>query len=161
MSELELGRVRGAGGGAPLRLPTRALLRHMMALGSSGSGKTVLSKVVVEEIVRAGIPALCLDPQGDLCSLALAAEDPEALAERGLDPATARAFAERCDVVIFTPASTKGLRFVERPAEHASDVRDLDGEVRFTRMPPAGLRFDEQDWNARRAEAEVREVDWE
>lgn len=93
----------------PVRLPARALLRHMMALGSSGSGKTVLSKVVVEEVVRAGIPALCLDPQGDLCSLALAADDPEALIERGLDPDLARTFVERCDVVIFTPASDKGI----------------------------------------------------
>jgi hypothetical protein len=95
---LELGRQRTPAA-PPVRLPARALLRHMMALGSSGSGKTVLAKVVVEEVVRAGIPALLLDPQGDLCSLALAADDPE----------LARAFAEQCDVVIFTPASDKGI----------------------------------------------------
>jgi len=28
----------------PVELPARALLRHVMALGSSGSGKTVLCK---------------------------------------------------------------------------------------------------------------------
>lgn len=96
---------------AAIELPSRALLRHMMALGSSGSGKTVLSKVVVEEMVRAGVPALCLDPQGDLCSLALAAQtgDEAALRERGVDPALAREFAERTDVVVFTPASNKGV----------------------------------------------------
>ena len=133
--ELELGRARGSDDEV-IRLPTRALLRHMMALGSSGSGKTVLSKVVVEEIVRAGIPALCLDPQGDLCSLALAAKDPEALAARGLDPAVARAFADRCEVVIFTPGSSKGVALGADPlaaivAAHGghSELAEIDEEV--------------------------------
>ncbi len=131
---LELGRERHSrSAGEPVRLPARALLRHMMALGSSGSGKTVLAKVVVEEIVRAGIPALCLDPQGDLCSLALAADDPDALAERGLDPALAREFAQRCDVVIFTPASDKGIALGADPLAAAlagvDDPRELDEEL--------------------------------
>ncbi|MFO7566518.1 MAG: helicase HerA-like domain-containing protein, partial [Enhygromyxa sp.] len=127
---LELGSERNSAA-LPVRLPARALLRHMMALGSSGSGKTVLSKVVVEEVVRAGIPALCLDPQGDLCSLALAA--PEALIERGLDPELARSFAERCDVVIFTPASDKGVALGADPLAAAlagvADSRAIDEEL--------------------------------
>lgn len=86
-----------------------ALLRHVMALGSSGSGKTVLCKVLVEEVVRQGLPAICIDPQGDLCSLALAGEDPEALAERGVDPEVAASFHARADVVVFTPASKAGV----------------------------------------------------
>ena len=57
---------------SPIQVKSKTLLRHMMALGSSGSGKTVLSKVVVEEMTRLGLPAICIDPQGDLCSLALA-----------------------------------------------------------------------------------------
>jgi len=129
---LELGRDRGPSG-APVRLPARALLRHMMALGSSGSGKTVLAKIVVEEIVRAGIPALCLDPQGDLCSLALAADDPELLAKHGIDPALARAFAERCDVVIFTPASDKGIALGADPlaavVSAVDDPSTIDAEL--------------------------------
>jgi hypothetical protein len=134
---LELGRLRSGSSAdpahAPVHLPVRALLRHMMALGSSGSGKTVLAKVVVEEIVRAGIPALCLDPQGDLCSLALAAADPDALVERGVDPALAREFAERCDVVIFTPASDKGVALGADPlaavVAGVEDLADLDDEL--------------------------------
>ena len=47
-------------------LSPKSLLRHVMALGSSGSGKTVLSKVIVEELLRLKIPAICIDPQGDL-----------------------------------------------------------------------------------------------
>lgn len=131
MSELDLGRLRGTtrADAGHVRLPIQALLRHMMALGSSGSGKTVLSKVVVEEVVRAGVPALVLDPQGDLCSLALAADDPDALAERGLDPALARSFAERCDVVVFTPASSKGVALGADPLAAIVATRSNDGEL--------------------------------
>lgn len=50
----------------------------------------------------------------------------------------------------------RGLRFSDKPAEHASDVHDLDGVVRFTRLAPAGLRFDEKHWTTRKREAEVR-----
>ena len=105
---LDLGRTRG-NAPEPVSLPIAALLQHMMALGSSGSGKTVLCKVVAEEFVRHGVPALILDPQGDLCSLALALDDPEQAAERGIDPELAAAFHEQADVVVFTPASDKGI----------------------------------------------------
>jgi hypothetical protein len=49
----------------------------------------------------------------------------------------------------------RGLRFVERPDEHASDVHDLDGVVRFVRLTPANLRFDEQDWLTRVSQQQV------
>ncbi len=135
---LELGRTRDAAS-SPVSLPGKALLRHMMALGSSGSGKTVLSKIVVEEMVRQGVPALVLDPQGDLCSLALAADDPDALAERGLDPDTARAFAEQADVVVFTPASDHGIALGADPlaalvgAQASDDQPDQPDEQLWSR----------------------------
>jgi len=113
---------------SPLGLRLATLLRHLMALGSSGSGKTVLCKAVVEEVVRQGVPALCIDPQGDLCSLALAADSPETLAERGVDPALARAFAEQADVVVLTPASHKGVPLSADPIR--LDPAHLTGEER-------------------------------
>ncbi len=124
--QLALGQTRStAREPASLSLPIAALLRHMMALGSSGSGKTVLCKVVVEEFVRHGVPALILDPQGDLCSLALMPEPDRmaALVERGVDPDRARAFAEQADVVVFTPASDKGI------ALGADPLAALSGET--------------------------------
>ncbi len=102
---------------SPIELDTKTLLRHFMALGSSGSGKTVLSKIVVEEMVRDGIPAICIDPQGDLCSLALNADNPQALADKGVDPALAREFADKADVVVFTPASHKGVPLCADPIQ--------------------------------------------
>ncbi|MCA9653065.1 MAG: DUF853 family protein [Myxococcales bacterium] len=106
---------------APIELPMSALLRHVMALGSSGSGKTVLCKVLVEEVVRQGLPALCIDPQGDLCSLALGASDPELLRERGVAPELAAAFAERADVVVFTPGSAVGVGLSVDPVNLATE----------------------------------------
>jgi len=123
---LHLGRDRTDDSRIELRLGT--LLRHLMALGSSGSGKTVLCKAVVEEVVRHGIPALCIDPQGDLCSLALAADAPDTLTEHGVDPALARAFAERADVVVLTPASRKGVALSADPIR--LDPTHLTGEDR-------------------------------
>src|SRR5688500_1476313 len=70
--------------GEPVTLPPAALLRHVMALGSSGSGKTVFCKVLVEEAALRGVPVIAIDPQGDLASLALAlapATEPGAAAD--------------------------------------------------------------------------------
>jgi len=106
-----------------LAIKPASMLRHMMALGSSGSGKTVICKAVVEEFVRAGLPVVCIDPQGDLCSLALNATNPEALAAKGLDPALAHEFAQKADVVVFTPASRKGIALSADP--FSVDVRGL------------------------------------
>lgn len=116
MAELHIGFDRSTlGGQAPIALKPHTLLRHMMTLGSSGSGKTVLCKAVVEDCVLQGIPVICVDPQGDLCSLALAAADPDGLAARGLDPVTARRFAEVADVVVLTPSSRKGVALSADP----------------------------------------------
>ena len=101
----------------PLHLQPKSLLRHLMALGSSGSGKTVFCKAVTEEFVRHGQPAICVDPQGDLCSLAMAAKNPELLASKGIDPAMAKAFSENVDVVVFTPASRKGIALSADPVK--------------------------------------------
>ncbi len=110
MPELWLGARRDAPDAA-VGLPAEALLRHALALGSSGSGKTVFCKVVVEEAVRAGIPVIALDPQGDLASLALAPEAPD-------DPIAAELMA-RIDPVVFTPASRKGVPLCADPVNAA------------------------------------------
>ena len=101
---------------SPVELPSVALVRHVMALGSSGSGKTVFCKVVVEELLRQGLPAICIDPQGDLCSL-VTAGDPDVVARHGLDPADVERFRQRIDPVIFTPASRKGVPLCADPVE--------------------------------------------
>ena len=111
-----------AGADGRVTLPAETLLRHMVALGASGSGKTVLSKIVTEELALQGIPALCIDPQGDLCSLCL--PDPEQEGSAG--------FAGAVDVVVFTPASRAGVPLCVDPV--SPDVAGLepDEQMRAT-----------------------------
>ncbi len=56
----------------PLRLPAHHLATHGVVLGMTGSGKTGLLSVMVEEALRAGVPVLMIDVKGDLPNLALA-----------------------------------------------------------------------------------------
>jgi hypothetical protein len=123
---MELGTNRSDG--AAVTLPERALLRHAIALGSSGSGKTVFCKVVVEEAIRRGIPVIAIDPQGDLASLALG---PAAEAEGPI----AAELRDKADVVVFTPASHKGVALCADPVN--ADVARLAPDERahaITRM---------------------------
>ncbi|MGC8762504.1 MAG: helicase HerA-like domain-containing protein, partial [Acidobacteriota bacterium] len=59
-----LGKVSGTGG--RLDLPADRLTTHAVVVGMTGSGKTGLLMDLLEEAAFAGIPALVLDPKGDL-----------------------------------------------------------------------------------------------
>jgi hypothetical protein len=53
-------------------LPSHHLLTHGVIVGMTGSGKTGLITVLVEEALRAEIPVLVIDVKGDLPNLTLA-----------------------------------------------------------------------------------------
>ena len=55
----------------PAAVPTDELTTHGVIVGMTGSGKTGLGVTVIEECLRAGVPALLIDPKGDLTNLAL------------------------------------------------------------------------------------------
>jgi hypothetical protein len=118
------------GGEAPVELPASSLVRHVVALGASGSGKTVFCKALVEEAVLAGIPAICVDPQGDLCSLALAGGP----------------LADAAEVVIFTPASTRGVPICADPLvgslESLAPDERMQALSRMAQMVVSLLGFD-------------------
>lgn len=72
---LKLGERRSLDGKKALgsfELASAHLLTHGVIVGMTGSGKTGLLTVVVEEALRQGIPALVFDVKGDLPNLALA-----------------------------------------------------------------------------------------
>lgn len=72
---LNLGAAVPMGGEAspePLLLPAHHLVTHGVIVGMTGSGKTGLVTVLVEEALRASVPVLMIDVKGDLPNLLLA-----------------------------------------------------------------------------------------
>lgn len=59
----------------PVFYDARHLVTHMVILGMTGSGKTGLGIVLLEEALLQGIPALILDPKGDITNLVLTFPD--------------------------------------------------------------------------------------
>ncbi len=55
----------------PVLYPSRNLTTHAVILGMTGSGKTGLGLVLLEEVLLQGIPVLVLDPKGDMTNLLL------------------------------------------------------------------------------------------
>lgn len=55
--------------------PADHLVTHGVIVGMTGSGKTGLGMVYLEEALRSGIPALILDPKGDMTNLLLTFPD--------------------------------------------------------------------------------------
>lgn len=70
-----LGRLRGEGKApllsSPLLYDSKDLTTHGLVVGMTGSGKTGLSVVLLEEAALDGIPALIIDPKGDMGNLML------------------------------------------------------------------------------------------
>ncbi len=97
-----------------VQLPTSTLKRHFVALGASGSGKTVFGKCILEEATRNGIPSIVMDPQGDLASLILISSEEEC--ERHDIPLQIlEDYREKAEVRIFTPASSRGIPLCINP----------------------------------------------
>ncbi|MGI9030499.1 MAG: ATP-binding protein, partial [Ilumatobacteraceae bacterium] len=61
--------------GSDVRLPTDDFTTHGVIVGMTGSGKTGLGVVLIEEALTAGVPALLIDPKGDLTNLCLTFPD--------------------------------------------------------------------------------------
>ena len=61
--------------GTRFEVDRAALTKHAIILGATGSGKTVLAKVLVEEAALQGIPTFAIDPKGDIGNLAFKSAD--------------------------------------------------------------------------------------
>lgn len=108
------------------------LTTHGVIVGMTGSGKTGLGVVLLEEALRNGIPTLVIDPKGDMTNLALrfpglSADEfgpwvPEGsdatetatmwkdgLASWGLDGSHIEGLAGASDVTVYTPGSSAGV----------------------------------------------------
>jgi hypothetical protein len=75
LGKLYLGRLfdsdRGEATDVPLLYDSKDLTTHAVCVGMTGSGKTGLCVSLLEEAAIDGIPALCIDPKGDVGNLLL------------------------------------------------------------------------------------------
>ncbi|TMC58713.1 MAG: ATP-binding protein [Chloroflexi bacterium] len=122
----------------PLLYDARDLTTHGVIVGMTGSGKTGLGITLLEEAALDGIPALIIDPKGDLTNLLLmfpqlrpddflpwveagaegdspvqaasrlAKEWKNGLAQWGIDGARIQRLRDAADYTIFTPGSEAG-----------------------------------------------------
>jgi len=124
--------------GSPVELPVNAFKRHFMALGGSGSGKTVLCKCVIEEAVRNSIPVIIIDPQGDISSLAIKG-NPEELTEHGTPLEVQEEFFSKARIAIFTPASNKAIPISVNPFKSPSQDIPHEEAVQTIDLTAASL----------------------
>jgi GTPase SAR1 family protein len=106
MGPLPLGKRRGMDP-SPVTIDPQILTQHAAFLGGTGSGKTTAALRLIEHLLLQGIPAVLVDPKGDLCRYA----DPEAWDEPLEDPELRdlRARVRECiDVQLFTPGNSSG-----------------------------------------------------
>lgn len=108
------------------------LTTHGVIVGMTGSGKTGLGVVLLEEALRNGVPTLVLDPKGDMTNLALrfpglsaeefapwvpegtepaetAATWRDGLASWGLDGSHIEGLVAASAVTVYTPGSSAGV----------------------------------------------------
>ena len=148
----------------PWRLKAERLRTHGVVVGMTGSGKTGLSLVLLEELVREGVPIIAIDPKGDLGSLGLVfrglspekfapwVEDGKApqtaarwengLSKWGLDASSVNALADRMDLRLFTPGSSAGrsidvLGAFRRPSQGV--LGDLESRRQLVSATVSGL----------------------
>jgi len=132
------------------------LTTHGVIVGMTGSGKTGLGVVLIEEALQAGVPVLALDLKGDLTNLLLqfpdlaaedfapwapAGTDPAAVAEAwgtgladwGIDGAAIGQLVSGHRSVVLTPGSTAGVPVdlfgsLRAPASDDPEVRADEAE---------------------------------
>ncbi|HSO39626.1 MAG TPA: DUF87 domain-containing protein, partial [Labilithrix sp.] len=144
-----LGRTRAAGEDPrPFLYESRDLTTHGVVIGMTGSGKTGLSIALLEEAAIDGIPAIVVDPKGDLGNLLLsfpelrdedfarwappgvdgpreATKWREGLAEWGQDAARVQRLRAAVDITLYTPGSRAG-----RPLSIAGSLAAPPPEMR-------------------------------
>ncbi len=142
-----------------IRYDADDLTTHGVIVGMTGSGKTGLGVIFLEEALRSGIPALILDPKGDMTNLLLTFPD---LAPSDFEPWIDAAEAARVDTTVAalaeeTAASwTKGLASWDLSGTDIAALRSGAGFTIYTPGSTAGVPLDilgslespDVDWDA-------------
>ena len=147
---------------------SKDLVTHAVCVGMTGSGKTGLCITLLEEAAIDGIPAIIIDPKGDLCNLLLtfpnlSPQDFEPWVEEGVDAAQQaklwkeglakwgqdgdriRRLRDAADFRIYTPGSNAGLpvsilkSFAAPPESIREDNESLAERINTTVTSLLGL----------------------
>ena len=136
MSSLQIGTLQKTG--EPFSFDSELLRTHVAIIGSTGSGKTVAAKTLIEEATMAGIPSLIIDPQGDLGRLTILA-DLKTLKENGGDVKRAQQYARMAEVRIWTPTKTKGLPLCINPFKSVPEEIQSEDKIAYIDVMAGGF----------------------
>ena len=120
----------------PLLYDSRDLVTHAVCLGMTGSGKTGLGIALLEEAAIDGVPALVIDPKGDLTNLLLTFPD---LAPKDFEPWVQAEEAERKGMDVPAYAAAEAAKWQKGLASWGQDgerIRRLKAAANFRIFTP-------------------------
>ena len=112
------------------------LTTHGVIVGMTGSGKTGLGIVLIEDALRAGVPALLIDPKGDLTNLCLTFAN---LAPADFEPWVNEGDAQKAGLSVADFAAAQAKTWTEGLGAWglgAGDIAALRQSVEFTIYTP-------------------------
>src|SRR4051794_14606420 len=140
MADFLIGGVIDAGShqrtGANTVIASSDLTTHGVIVGMTGSGKTGLGIVLIEDALRAGVPTLLIDPKGDLTNLCLTLPD---LAAGDFEPWVNDGDAQKAGLTRADFAAAQAKAWTAGLAEWGlgpSDIASLRDGVDFTVYTP-------------------------
>ncbi|HJN77724.1 MAG TPA: helicase HerA-like domain-containing protein [Myxococcota bacterium] len=124
----------GASDEGPLEVDPEDFRTHGVVVGMTGSGKTGLCLVLLEEMVRAGVPIIAIDPKGDLGNLSLVFPE--------LAPEDFAPWADGQDPAELATRWREGLASFDLGSEDLLDLRDKLDLTLYTPGSEAGEPVD-------------------
>ncbi|HEY8233489.1 MAG TPA: helicase HerA-like domain-containing protein [Vicinamibacteria bacterium] len=128
--------------GERIELDPDDLLTHGLIVGMTGSGKTGLAVVILEELLRQGVPVIAIDPKGDLANLLLLFDRQDAASfEPWIDAGAARREGKDVKTAAAETAAAwkKGLAGWGLGAPEIAALRKSHEAVIFTPGSSAGV----------------------